>query len=62
MDRELQAALWSFVKDRRDKLIFAQREYEEAQELLMRMHEAGPDDHLPTLDEVAAAGKEKETT
>ncbi len=55
MDKELQAAIWLFVKDRRDALSDAQRQYEAANVLLKRMKAAGLADHLPTLEEVQAA-------
>lgn len=55
MDRDLQAALWDFVKTRRDELASAQRRYEEAEALLQRMQAAGLDDHLPSLEDVRAA-------
>ena len=55
MDKELQAEIWAFVKTRRDALLVAQAEYEEAESLLKKMESAGLADHLPTLAEVQAA-------
>lgn len=55
LGNELQADIWAFVKGRRDALATAQREYEEAQELLRRMKSAGLDSHLPTIEEAQAA-------
>ena len=57
MDKELQAAVWEFVKERRDALIGAEQEYERAQKLLWQMRDAGLSDHLPSLEEVRAAFK-----
>ena len=56
MDQKLQAEIWSFVKDSRDALLAAQRECDRANTLLKLMHAAGLDSHLPTLEEVRAAG------
>ncbi len=55
MDKELQGAIWGFVKDRRDALERAISEYESACVLLRRMEDAGLADHLPSLEEVRNA-------
>lgn len=55
MDKELQGAIWDFVKDRRDALERAISEYESACVLLRRMEDAGLADHLSTLEDARAA-------
>lgn len=56
ISEKLQRQLWSFVKARRDALHQAIHGYEEARELLQAMQDERLDSHLPTLDEVIAAG------
>jgi hypothetical protein len=53
---ELATELWAKVKDLRDHYAMAAAREDQMNALLKQMQEAGLADHLPTIEEMQAAG------